>query len=248
MISEKSEESKRFFNGNVKEQLIYLKHPLHKYQKLKRYIHAIGMANITKNDVVLEIGCGIGYQIPYLLKKCKSYYGIDFSKESIAICRIYCKSKKAILKVADAHKLPFNRNVFDVALIIDTLENFENPERVLDEASRVLKENGRIVVSVPNIKSFYGLLTFMMQKRLDSLIPPIQKWFDVKKMVFLLEKKGFDIVDIRGSFFIPPFYTGRNYLIPYYKTIPRYYDHFENVLSKHMKMFGHHIIICAKKR
>ena len=246
--NEKVKQSKIFFNQNVKKQLLYLKHPLHKYQKLKRYLHAIEISKITKNDKVLDIGCGIGYQVPTITRRCKKYFGLDFSENAINVCQRNNKKFNSKFVCSDAHVLPFKNNFFDVILIIDTLENLFSPEKCLKEAYRILKKNGRIVVSVPNISSFYGLGKNYIKKNLANEVPPIQKWFDKKSITKLLERNGFDIVDIRSSFFLPPFFTGKYYIIPPMKKVPEIYNPFENILSKHMKSFGYHVIVCGMKK
>ncbi|HEX7961714.1 MAG TPA: class I SAM-dependent methyltransferase [Terriglobales bacterium] len=53
--------------------------------------------------------------------------------------------------VADAQALPFGENSFDNIVAIDVLHHIEYPIRFLDEAQRVLKPRGRIVVVEPAI-------------------------------------------------------------------------------------------------
>jgi ubiquinone/menaquinone biosynthesis C-methylase UbiE len=214
---------------------------------MKRYEHALEMLKLSKNDKVLEIGCGVGYQIPEIAKRCKDYTGIDFSKKSIMLCKT---AKNIRLLVADAHRLPFKKSCFDAVLLIDVLENLRNPEKTLEEVKRVLKDNGKIVVSVPNWRSIYGLVRFVLEKigkwRYD-LVPPIDDWFTNRRITSMLKRHGFEIEDVRGSFFLPPFFTGKHYLVPTSSFIPKAYDVFENLLNGYLKWFGYHILILSTK-
>jgi len=58
--------------------------------------------------------------------------------------RDWRKSVSAL--VGDAHHLPFDDEKFDDVLVFHTLAYVEEPRRVIDEAARVLRPGGRIVV------------------------------------------------------------------------------------------------------
>jgi SAM-dependent methyltransferase len=58
--------------------------------------------------------------------------------------------------VGNAEALPFPDCSCSLVLSSDTLEHFRSPANVLDEARRVLKPGGRIVVWVPFMHPFHG--------------------------------------------------------------------------------------------
>jgi len=240
-------ESLKFFDDEANRMLRFLSHPLYRYQKIKRYKHALEMLRLKRSDNVIEIGCGVGYQIPEIANRCKSYVGIDFSKEAIKFCK---KIKNVKLKIADAYKIPFKNNSFDVVIMIDVFHNLKNSKKVLNEAKRVLKKNGKIVISVANWYSFYGLTRIIFEKILKwkyKFLSPINNWYTFSSVISLMKSEGFSIKEIRSSFFLPHFFTGKSYLIPPLEIIPRIYDNFETFLSKYFKYFGYHIILCCLK-
>ncbi len=53
--------------------------------------------------------------------------------------------------VADAQALPFRDASFDNIVLLDVLHHIERPARFFDEAERLLKPNGRIVLVEPGI-------------------------------------------------------------------------------------------------
>ena len=53
------------------------------------------------------------------------------------------------LVAADAEQLAFAPNSFDVILALEILEHLWNPHDFLDEAYRVLKANGHLIIEVP---------------------------------------------------------------------------------------------------
>jgi len=52
--------------------------------------------------------------------------------------------------IADAHKLPFTDNSFDLVSMFSVIEHMEDSQLALREAVRVLKEGGELVMQFPN--------------------------------------------------------------------------------------------------
>ncbi|HVJ54193.1 MAG TPA: class I SAM-dependent methyltransferase [Aliidongia sp.] len=59
--------------------------------------------------------------------------------------------------VADAQRLPFASESFDNIVMFDVLHHVERPRMFLDEAARVLRSGGRIVMIEPAITPLSGL-------------------------------------------------------------------------------------------
>jgi ubiquinone/menaquinone biosynthesis C-methylase UbiE len=72
-------------------------------------------------------------------------YGIDISKYAIDNCVPEIKNK---LQVANATKLPFEDNFFDLVISINTIHNLDKVEcaTALKEISRVTKKNSFLTV------------------------------------------------------------------------------------------------------
>lgn len=97
----------------------------------------------TKGKLV-DIGCG---RMPYrkeLEPLVDSYTGVDHPNVS----KLYSSATKPDV-LADAKKLPFGNNTFDIALLIQVLEHVDLPHEVIKEASRVLKPGGVLILSLP---------------------------------------------------------------------------------------------------
>ena len=89
---------------------------------------------------VLDIGCGSG-----LLKAALKapWFGVDVSIEQL-------KQAGGPSAIADAYALPFPDASFDAAATLYTLYFFDRPDRVADEAFRVLRPGGTFAVCAPS--------------------------------------------------------------------------------------------------
>jgi len=97
---------------------------------------------IGKRVQVLDIGCGAGFLCNALAEKGHNVVGIDTSEESLKIAEELDETKTVLYHKADAYSLPFEDTSFDVVCAMDVLEHVEEPEKIIEEASRVLRPNG----------------------------------------------------------------------------------------------------------
>ncbi len=68
------------------------------------------------------------------------YFSIDISQ----------KNNKSKFKITgDSYYLPFKNHSFDFIVISEVLEHLEFPEKAIKEINRVLKENGKLIITVP---------------------------------------------------------------------------------------------------
>jgi SAM-dependent methyltransferase len=58
--------------------------------------------------------------------------------------------------IADGKDLPFKDDVFELVIIDNVFEHVDEPEKIIKEAYRVLKKNGRIHVVIPFVYVFHG--------------------------------------------------------------------------------------------
>jgi len=105
---------------------------------------------------VLDIGCGSGYLTARIADANPrgQTVGMDKDRGSIAVARR--RDTSARFEVADAHDLPFEDSSQDCVIFGDVLEHFEDPVPLLREAARVIRPDGRVIVSVPAFRSLMG--------------------------------------------------------------------------------------------
>ena len=108
---------------------------------LRTNLEFITETNLLKpNDMILEIGCGIGSVVAELNEKGYDITGTDISGEAIAYgLKKYGDIK---LQVQPAEDLQFEDQTFDVLLSFDLFEHIARIDKHISEVHRVLREDG----------------------------------------------------------------------------------------------------------
>lgn len=116
------------------------------------------LAKGVRNKKILDVGCGIGRLTSKLSKKDTKIIGIDINKEFIS----YCSKKFRGIEflVADARKLPFAKDTFDIVLYPWMGDLGKELPRALKECKRVLKKNGKFIVIEGLTESNYGRIIY----------------------------------------------------------------------------------------
>jgi len=101
---------------------------------------------------ILDVGCEAGYLTIKLAQKGARVTAIDLIEEPINQLRQLLKDQplKINLRVADATKLPFAGNSFDIILATEVIEHITRLEKFVTGAFRVLKPGGKLLVTFPN--------------------------------------------------------------------------------------------------
>ena len=116
------------------------------FEEEKKYLQK----TITPDAKVLEVGCGDGRSIFDILPVTKNITGIDHDDKAIADAKNNFSSYPSIkILKADATKLSFENEKFDFVVCMTTFANFaDNKFIILEEMKRVLKNSGKIIISV----------------------------------------------------------------------------------------------------
>lgn len=103
----------------------------------------------NRGDVVLDVGCGDGIVAESLQRSVGiKVIGIDISTEAVR----KAKNLGIEAKVSSSEdKFPFLDNTFDAVFWGDNIEHLINPIFCGKEIKRVLKKNGRLILSCPNM-------------------------------------------------------------------------------------------------
>jgi len=105
---------------------------------------------------ILEIGTGKGHFALALAKRGFSFTSIDISEEEQEIAKLniqyYRLEKQVNFRIEDAQNMSFPDWSFDVIFSINVFHHLEEPQAVLNEIVRLLRPEGKIVLSDFNAK------------------------------------------------------------------------------------------------
>ena len=124
--------------------------PLTDYPK-KLINYLIKRLNLEKNKKILEIGCGRGEFLNEFFLSGLDSHGVDLSD----YMKNFFPNLKFKLANLENDKLPYDDNFFDIIYSKSVIEHFYYPEKIFQEAYRVLKPGGIIITLTPEWKYIY---------------------------------------------------------------------------------------------
>lgn len=112
---------------------------------IERYFNGAGQAKI------LDIGCGTGMMLNYLLKYGEAW-GIDNNLRAVEYARIKCPKASIILGTVP-QDLPDDK--FDLITALDFIEHIYDDRGILGAMANNLKEKGILAITVPAYQSLW---------------------------------------------------------------------------------------------
>jgi 2-polyprenyl-3-methyl-5-hydroxy-6-metoxy-1,4-benzoquinol methylase len=101
--------------------------------------------SVGKGLMVLDVGCGDGVLSEPIAKQGNNVTSFDLP----TITPLAQKRHVSLVLSGDAEKLAFTSETFDVVLASEVVEHLWNPQSFLDEAYRVLKPKGHLILETP---------------------------------------------------------------------------------------------------
>lgn len=145
------EEIASSFIANKPQDLREFQLDSHAYQSTgdRQALSADGVALINWIDgtsgKLLEIGAGYGLSVERLKKRSSLYVALDLTLNHAKSCA----EKGARSVVGDMHDLPIKDGFFDTVVADNTLEHAYDPQKLLLEIRRVLREGGKLFAVLP---------------------------------------------------------------------------------------------------
>ncbi len=162
-------------------------------QQLVRTIAELAAAEVPSGRH-LDVGCGNGVVMKALRNDHPgvSSVGTDFSLAALG------QMRQASVCLADARRLPFPSNTFDLVTACEVLEHILEFDAALDEMVRVCKPRGVLVLSVPNFVGLSHRISMLLGNypdRWEHLHP-----FTHEKFRRDLQARGLEVCKLVGDF------------------------------------------------
>ena len=152
---------------------------------------------IDKNSHVLDVGCGDGILMEFLIKEKKvNIRGIEISKTKVQNC--IAKGLTIIEGNAEEDLKQFPDKSFDYVILSQTLQAFLNPEKVINELLRIGKQ---AIVTIPNFGYWKIRLHLLFKGTMPVTRTLPDEWYNtpnihlctIKDFVFFSKTKNFKL-------------------------------------------------------
>lgn len=160
-----------------------------------------------RNSRVLEVGAGSGRDSMALAKEGATVLVLDYVPSSLETAGRVAGSAgcQVLLVCGDANMMPFRSGSMDIVFHQGLMEHFRDPNPLLEENRRVLKDGGHLLVDVPQKYHIYTVV--------KHVLIVMGKWFagweteyTIGGLEGLVRSKGFRIVHSYGDWMVPGFF------------------------------------------
>lgn len=146
---------------------------------------------IPRNSLVCDLGCGSGKLLYFIACNIKDGVGVDKNIEQSKLANI------TFIKADLENKLKLSSNKFDVVTCLAVLEHLNKPENLIKESYKILKKNGKLIITTPSRLS-KPILEFLAKLNLINRqhIKEHKNYFSKEKLKIMLKKTGFKDIKI----------------------------------------------------
>ncbi len=215
---------------------------------------------------ILDLGCGDG-DYSQRLKD----LGFEVIAGDIDLARFKYKNEIEFKHCDITKELPFADNTFDYVLLMEVVEHLRNPYMVIPEINRIIKNNGALILSTPNILNLKSRLRFLAEGAyeyyreapLDQVKNPREVIFNLhlvpyryQELEYLISASGFKVKNIftsvyegYGAWFLLPIIMFQSWQKErrFLKKGGMDYRRINKILLSKELLFGRHLIIRAVK-
>jgi SAM-dependent methyltransferase len=144
-------------------------------------------AKLADGKEVLELACGPGIGLGYLLNTSQRVVGGDYDDSLVELAKQHYGNRLEVCKL-DAQNLPYENESFDVILLLEAIYYLPNANQFVSEARRVLRNNGAVLICTANCE------------RPDFNPSPYScKYYTARELCRILTETGFD-VEVYGGY------------------------------------------------
>jgi ubiquinone/menaquinone biosynthesis C-methylase UbiE len=211
------------------------------YQIVQEFLPSV------KDKRILEIACGRGGFSRLLGSRGALVCGADLSESAIDIAkekllRDASLADRVSYVQADAQKMPFDDNSFDMVVSCETIEHVPDPRAAVREMYRVCKPGGMLYLTTPNYLNFMGLYLIYALVRHPGLksSQPYDARFLFPQIRRFVTGAGWKIVRTDGTLHQFPLIPGRD-------PVPISGLEANRTIRRLLSPFAYHYFVIARK-
>ncbi|HVW96630.1 MAG TPA: class I SAM-dependent methyltransferase [Mucilaginibacter sp.] len=173
--------------------------------------HLLRLIDKDKNKFILDLGCGNGFLVNYLVQQGFNAYGTDASEKGIAIAR-QTSPDRFFVQDLSSDELPAELRAipFDTIISTEVIEHLYNPEAFLDFCRRQLKPGGELIITTP-YHGYLKNLVLSLFNKWDKHLDPLWlgghiKFWSKKTLSRAITNAGFTVTSFTGCGRFPYFW------------------------------------------
>lgn len=171
----------------------------------------------------LDVGCGLGFFMDHLNKVNPKLqiHGVDYSTYNLKQAKKRLPFTFKRCNIEDG--IPYEDKFFDMVYAAEFIEHIVDPDYFIEESYRILKPGGYILITTPNLVSWYNRLLMMFGvqpifyetstrspkigsgplKAIKQGTIPVGhiRIFTIRAIQDLLVEQGFEVVTVKGANF-----------------------------------------------
>lgn len=155
------------------------------------------MKKFKKRGRVLDIGCSAGFFLDVAKKDGWETFGVEISNDLAELAR---KRYDLNVLTGTLDETNFASNFFDAVTLWDVIEHVGNPRRTMEIINRILKDDGIVIISTPNIDGLFPKLSYKLAKIVNYWLSPEPPYhlfqFSKKTVEKLLRQTGFKLLEL----------------------------------------------------
>ena len=162
----------------------------YRYHLLRDEVSKVTQVTGRNSGRVLDVGCGTGDRLDVLRNRGFETYGIETS-DSADYAREHLRLK---VSKGNLFSAGFPDRFFDLVTLYNVLEHTHHPSKVCNEIHRILKDDGYVIIQVPNKGSWQYKIFKDQWAAFD--IPRDLYYFGTETLKSLLGRVGFTVTKI----------------------------------------------------
>lgn len=161
-------------------------------------------AEKTKPIEVLELGCAMGSTLNRIKRNWPNskVYGVEYDNAVVSVAE---RMGNIIQGDVETMEIPYRKGQFDYIICADVLEHLRNPKGALKRFEPFLKEDGCMLISIPNVRHYGVIMMLALEGRFDYAADGILdsthlRFFTRDTAKEMIEDSGFTVLDIRRNY------------------------------------------------
>ena len=183
--------------------------PSHNFFYLRQPL--LSLLNKTRNSCILDLGCGNGHLVNYLISQGFNAYGTDASAKGIAIANQNSPGRFFVQDLS-TDKLPEGLQgvKFDTVISTEVIEHLYDPAGFIGFCKQALNGEGEVIISTP-YHGYLKNLVISLANKWDGHWSPLWhgghvKFWSRATLSKALTDVGFTVTDFKGCGRFPYFW------------------------------------------